>query len=120
YASRMIRVTPCDEPSSFGTSKRSSPRTRRPRRARWHSAALPIPPTPTTIASYRLSIWRLSTRRPYRRVTFSHPHHDRQRPARLRDRRDTRRGLRTDRPLAQHRLAHRTTVQPAPPRPAHG
>src|SRR5919199_1504842 len=49
----MIRVTPWDDPNSCGTAKRSRPRTRRPRRASSNRAALPIPPTPTTIASKR-------------------------------------------------------------------
>jgi hypothetical protein len=35
YASRMIRLTPCDDPSSCGMSNRSSPSTFSPRRARW-------------------------------------------------------------------------------------
>src|SRR6476661_6059449 len=47
----MIRVSPWDEPYSCTRSNRSSPSTRRPRRARWNSVALPIPPRPSTIAS---------------------------------------------------------------------
>src|SRR5919204_473984 len=59
----MIRVTPWDEPNSCGTEKRSRPSTRRPRWASSNRAALPIPPTPTTIASKRSR----RTQRAYRR-----------------------------------------------------
>src|SRR6185437_7029072 len=48
----MMRVRPCDEPYSCTRSKRSTPSTRRPRRARWNRVALPIPPRPSTMASY--------------------------------------------------------------------
>src|SRR5215470_6216565 len=47
----MMRVCPCDEPKTWGGVKRSSPSTRRPRRARWYAAALPIAPSPTTTTS---------------------------------------------------------------------
>src|SRR5262245_56841663 len=51
----MMRVTPTDAPSAFDTSNCSRPRTRRPRRANSYTAALPMLPTPTTIASYDLT-----------------------------------------------------------------
>ena len=46
--------------------------------------------------------------------------HDRERPARLRDRRDARRGVRADRALAQHRLAVRRGPEVDPRRRAQG
>src|SRR5882762_10408844 len=48
----MMRLSPCDEPSWCPCENCSSPRTRRPRRARWNSVALPIAPSPITMASY--------------------------------------------------------------------
>src|SRR6266550_6427370 len=48
----MMRLSPCEEPSWCPCENCSSPRTRRPRRARWNSVALPIAPSPTTMASY--------------------------------------------------------------------
>src|SRR6266498_2595311 len=51
----MMRFSPCEDPNGCSTSKRSSPSTRFPRRARWKTAELPIPPTPSTMASNRLS-----------------------------------------------------------------
>src|SRR5919198_1309350 len=60
----MIRVTPWDDPNSCGTEKRSRPSTRRPRRASSNRAALPIPPTPTTIASKRSRRTHRAYRRP--------------------------------------------------------
>src|SRR5262249_7718688 len=50
---RMMREWPCELPRSCPPGKRSIPTTRRPRRARWHRAALPTPPVPTT----RMSAW---------------------------------------------------------------
>src|SRR5919109_2566507 len=62
----MIRVTPWDDPNSCGTEKRSRPSTRRPRRASSNRAALPIPPTPTTISSKRSRRTHRASRRPLR------------------------------------------------------
>src|ERR1700722_10750664 len=48
----MIRDRPADEPRSGTRPNRSRPRTRIPRPAACASALLPMPPSPTTIASY--------------------------------------------------------------------
>src|SRR5436190_23787865 len=48
----MMRLRPCEDPRSCGMSNCSRPSTRAPRAAAWYAAALPIPPTPTTMTSY--------------------------------------------------------------------
>src|SRR5688572_25834693 len=46
-----MREPPWLAPRSCAGPNFSSPRTRRPRAARWYAAALPMPPSPTTITS---------------------------------------------------------------------
>src|SRR5688500_6860629 len=48
----MTRDRPWLDPRSWAGVNRSSPRTRRPRRARCQAAALPMPPSPTTMTSW--------------------------------------------------------------------
>src|SRR5262245_12989220 len=70
----MIRLKPCEEPKGCRSSNRSSPSTRRPRRDRWNAAALPMPPSPSTIASY-LSVTPADSSRTERamvRITGAH------------------------------------------------
>src|SRR5579862_6178730 len=50
-ASRVIRVSPCDEPCVWGGEKRSMPSTLRPRFANCHVVALPMAPSPSTTDS---------------------------------------------------------------------
>src|SRR5690349_19551881 len=47
----MIREPPWLDPSACAGPNRSSPSTRRPRPARCAAAALPMPPSPTTMTS---------------------------------------------------------------------
>src|SRR5579859_1454045 len=55
---RMMRVSPCDEPSVWPRGKASRPRTRCPRWASWYAAALPMAPRPTMMTSYGGSLTR--------------------------------------------------------------
>ncbi len=76
YASRMPRERPCDEPLWWPRAKASRPRTRRPRRARWYAAALPIPPSPSTITSYCVSTRIVRTLSSYAcAIAANRPHH---------------------------------------------
>src|SRR5688572_15156073 len=50
-ALRVMRESPCEEPSACGGEKRSMPSTRTPRRASSQAAAPPAAPSPTTMAS---------------------------------------------------------------------
>src|SRR5690348_1261691 len=59
----MMRLTPCEEPSWWGTSNCSIPSTFFPRRARWKRVALPMPPTPITITSYATGLSPLAPTR---------------------------------------------------------
>src|SRR6478735_9893567 len=49
----MMRLIPCEEPLALGMSNCSSPSTFLPRLASCQTVAEPIPPTPTTMSSYR-------------------------------------------------------------------
>src|SRR4051812_23844807 len=67
-ASRVTRVSPCEEPYSCGGSNRSKPMTFAPRLASASAAALPIAPRPTMATSYRVTWFLLRLRGPPKAV----------------------------------------------------